>query len=140
MGAPRGKEAQDEKERRERERREFKEAQELESLRRTFKRINKQGDGKISVADLMEELNFLGFKVSKKEAALIIWEVDDDNDSVGAPRYPQYVFAAPLRVPPARLVMVPASRCLSIVRTSVAPRPSHDSRLGRVPHHVLPGA
>jgi len=82
MGAPRGKEAQDEKERRERERREFKEAQELESLRRTFKRINKPGDGKIAVADLMEELNFLGFKVSKKEAALIIWEVDDDNDSV----------------------------------------------------------
>jgi len=82
MGPPRGKEAHDEKERRERERREFKEAQELESLRRTFKRINKQGDGKISVADLIEELTFLGFKVSRKEAALIIWEVDDDNDSV----------------------------------------------------------
>merc|ERR1719198_1846209 len=65
---------------REAERRQFKEAQELESLRRTFKRINKRSDGKICAADLQEELTFLGHKVSDKEAALTIWEVDDDND------------------------------------------------------------
>ena len=40
--------------RREKERQEFKAAQELESLRRTFKRINKKGDGKISSVDLLD--------------------------------------------------------------------------------------
>mmetsp|Transcript_43528 Transcript_43528/g.87123 ORF Transcript_43528/g.87123 Transcript_43528/m.87123 type:complete len:216 (-) Transcript_43528:292-939(-) len=75
-------EANAEKERRERERREFKEAQELESLRRTFKRINKKNDGKIGAQDLVEELEFLGFRVTEKEAALTVWEVDDDNDGL----------------------------------------------------------
>jgi len=65
---------------REEERRQFKEAQELESLRRTFKRINKRNDGKICTPDLTEELDFLGHKITEKEAALTIWEVDDDND------------------------------------------------------------
>ena len=65
---------------REEERRQFKAAQELESLRRTFKRINKRSDGKICTADLMEEMQFLGHKITEKEAALTIWEVDDDND------------------------------------------------------------
>jgi len=73
-------EADNEKQRRERERREFKEAQELESLRRAFKRMDKKGDGKIDVNELMEELEFLGHKVKPQEAALIIWEVDDDAD------------------------------------------------------------
>lgn len=73
-------EADTERERRERERREFKEAQELEGLRRTFKRIDKKGDGKIDTQELIQELDFLGHKVSEKEAALTIWEVDDDND------------------------------------------------------------
>eukprot|EP00966_Prymnesium_polylepis_P032978 767396-Prymnesium_polylepis.1 len=70
-----------ERERRERERREFKEAQELESLRRTFKRIDKKADGKVDTQELIAELEFLGYKVTEKEAALSIWEVDDDNDS-----------------------------------------------------------
>ena len=47
-------EAQNEAQRREEERRQFKAAQELESLRRTFKRINKKSDGKICTADLVE--------------------------------------------------------------------------------------
>ena len=72
--------ADDERARRERERREFKEAQELESLRRTFKRIDKRSDAKIDTDDLVAELTFLGHVVSEKEAALTIWEVDDDND------------------------------------------------------------
>merc|ERR1719198_2157158 len=65
---------------REAERRQFKEAQELESLRRSFKRINKRNDSKICTADLVEEMEFLGHKINEKEAALTIWEVDDDND------------------------------------------------------------
>jgi len=73
-------EADNEKARRERERREFKEAQELESLRRAFKRMDKKADGKIDVQELLEELEFLGHKVKPQEAALIIWEVDDDAD------------------------------------------------------------
>merc|ERR1719152_597327 len=75
-------EADAERERRERERREFKEAQELEGLRRTFKRIDKKGDAKIDTQELITELEFLGHKVTEKEAALSIWEVDDDNDGV----------------------------------------------------------
>ena len=47
-------EALNEQQRREEERRQFKAAQELESLRRTFKRINKRGDGKICTQDLVE--------------------------------------------------------------------------------------
>lgn len=54
--------------------------QELESLRRAFKRVNKTGSGKITVEDLMQELEFLGYKVRRDEAALMIWEVDDDAD------------------------------------------------------------
>ena len=73
-------EAEAERQRRERERREFKEAQELESLRRAFKRIDKKADGKVDVDELMEELEFLGHKVKKCDADLIIWEVDDDAD------------------------------------------------------------
>merc|ERR1712216_115666 len=74
------KEREAEVKRREKERQEFKAAQELESLRRTFKRINKKSDGKISSMDLMEEMDFLGNKVSEKGAAHSVWEVDDDND------------------------------------------------------------
>jgi len=73
-------EAEAERQRREKERREFKEAQELESLRRAFKRVDKKGDGKIDVDELMEELEFLGHKVKRSEAELIVWEVDDDAD------------------------------------------------------------
>ena len=51
---PRSKADQEEKERREREKREFKEAQELESLRRAFKRIDKSGDGLISVKEVRD--------------------------------------------------------------------------------------
>ena len=69
-----------EEERRAKERQRFKEGQELESLRRTFKRINKAGNGKISVEDLKQELSFLGFSLSDKEARQYVWEVDDDND------------------------------------------------------------
>merc|ERR1719454_318805 len=72
----------EEKVRRERERREFKEAQELESLRRTFKRIDKHADNKIDVEDLKEELEFLGHAVPTAEAQVYIWEADDDNDGV----------------------------------------------------------
>lgn len=74
--------ARDERERRERERREFKEAQELESLRRTFKRIDKHADNKICENDLREELEFLGHAVPLHVAKHYIWEVDDDNDEV----------------------------------------------------------
>lgn len=70
----------EERKRREEERKQFKEAQELESLRRTFKRINKKNDGKICVPDLIEEMQFLGHSVTEKEAGVTIWEVDDDND------------------------------------------------------------
>ena len=73
-------EAEAERMRRERERREFKEAQELESLRRAFKRIDKKGDGKVDAEELMAELEFLGHKVKRCVAELIIWEVDDDAD------------------------------------------------------------
>ena len=59
-------EAEAERTRREEEKKAFKEAQELESLRRTFKRINKKGDGKISASDLIEELEFLGHTVSER--------------------------------------------------------------------------
>ena len=69
-----------ERERREKERREFKEAQELESLRRAFKRMDKKGDGAIDVDELLEELTYLGHTVKPSEAALTIWEVDDDAD------------------------------------------------------------
>ena len=72
--------AKNEQLRREEERRQFKEAQELESLRRTFKRMDKKGDGKVDYEELMAELEFLQYKVTSKEANLIIWEVDDDAD------------------------------------------------------------
>lgn len=52
------------------------------SLRRCFKGLNKRGDGKLSPDDIQDELSYLGHKVSKKEAAMTIWEVDDDNDGV----------------------------------------------------------
>jgi len=74
------KEREEEKMRRERERREFKEAQELESLRRAFKRIDKKSDNTIDVEELLEELDYLGHKIKAAEAALTIWEVDDDAD------------------------------------------------------------
>ena len=69
-----------EKQRREEEKAAFKAAQELDALKRTFRRINKKGDGKLSAGDLIEELRFLGHTVTEKEAALYIWEQDDDND------------------------------------------------------------
>ena len=100
-----------ERERREKEREEFKKAQELESLRRAFKRIDKNGDGAIDCDELLEEvrphparptrarahakakrsralrdsclrrqLKFLGHMLRPSEAALTIWEVDDDAD------------------------------------------------------------
>jgi len=80
MASAQRREVEEERKRREKERQEFKAAQELESLRRTFKRINKTCDGKLSAADLVQEFDFLGHKVSEKEAALTVWEVDDDND------------------------------------------------------------
>jgi hypothetical protein len=73
-------EAKAEKERREEEKKAFKAAQELESLRRAFKRIDKKGDGSIDVDELMAELQFLGHAMKASEAALTIWEVDDDAD------------------------------------------------------------
>ena len=72
--------AQAERERREEEKKAFKAAQELESLRRAFKRIDKKGDGSIDVDELMAELQFLGHTMKPAEAALTIWEVDDDAD------------------------------------------------------------
>ena len=71
---------QEEKERREREREEFKRAQELESLRRAFKRLDKNNDGSIDCDELLTELQFLGHALRPSEAALTIWEVDDDAD------------------------------------------------------------
>jgi len=73
-------EAKAEKERRDEEKKAFKAAQELESLRRAFKRIDKKGDGSIDVDELMAELQFLGHAMKASEAALTIWEVDDDAD------------------------------------------------------------
>ena len=72
--------AQQEAARRAEEKRAFKEAQELDSLRRTFRRINKKGDGKLCTSDIMEEMAILKYEIEDKEAALTIWEVDDDND------------------------------------------------------------
>jgi len=46
--------------------------QELESLRRAFKRMNKAGNGKISVEDLLQELDFLGHKVRRDETKISI--------------------------------------------------------------------
>jgi len=69
-----------EKARREKERREFKEAQELESLKRVFKRLDKNQDGKVDIDDLSAELIFLQMPFTRKEASMILWEVDDDND------------------------------------------------------------
>jgi len=73
---------EEEKARREKEKREFKEAQELESLRRAFKRIDKKNDGIIDVDELLAELQFLGHTMKPSEAALTIWEVDDDADGM----------------------------------------------------------
>jgi len=73
-------EAESERARRDQEKRLFKEAQELESLRRAFKRMDKNGDGKVDAAELMAELDFLCHKVKRDEAELMIWEVDDDAD------------------------------------------------------------
>lgn len=73
-------EADNERVRRERERKEFKAAQELESLRRAFKRMDKKSDNTIDVDELMAELEYLGHSVKPTEAALTIWEVDDDAD------------------------------------------------------------
>ena len=42
--------------------------------------MDKKADGKIDVQELLEELEYLGYKVKPQEAALIIWEVDDDAD------------------------------------------------------------
>lgn len=46
--------------------------QELESLRRAFKRMNKTGNGKVSVEDLLQELDFLGHKVRRDETKISI--------------------------------------------------------------------
>ncbi|KAG8466540.1 hypothetical protein KFE25_007919 [Diacronema lutheri] len=80
-----------EKARREKERREFKEAQELESLKRVFKRLDKNADGKIDLDDLMHEFGDLAkarggagegrMPYTRKEASMVLWEVDDDNDN-----------------------------------------------------------
>lgn len=58
--------------------------------RRVFKRLDKNADGKIDIEDLMLELAELAkakgapedgkLPFSRKEAAMVIWEVDDDND------------------------------------------------------------
>ena len=69
-----------EKARRERERKEFKEAQELETLKRAFKRIDRDQDGKIGPDDIIAELDFLAHRIREPEAKKIIWEVDDDAD------------------------------------------------------------
>lgn len=74
--------AQEEKARREKERQEFMAAQELETLRRAFKRLDKNGDKAIDVDELLAELEFLGHSLKPSEAALTIWEVDDDADGV----------------------------------------------------------
>ena len=50
------KQIAEEKARREKEREEFKKAQELESLRRCFKRIDKNGDGSIDCDELTQEV------------------------------------------------------------------------------------
>lgn len=71
-----------ERARREKERKEYQEAQELESLKRVFKRLDSENKARITADNLLYELNFLGHKVGKKEAALMIWEVDDDADDV----------------------------------------------------------
>mmetsp|Transcript_15918 Transcript_15918/g.40653 ORF Transcript_15918/g.40653 Transcript_15918/m.40653 type:complete len:206 (+) Transcript_15918:73-690(+) len=70
-----------EKARREKERREFKEAQELDSLKRVFKRLDKNGDLRVDVEDLLLELAFLQIPYTRKEAQMVLWEVDDDNDN-----------------------------------------------------------
>jgi len=49
-------------------------------LRRAFKRIDKNGDGDIDCDELTTELITLGHSVRPSEAALTIWEVDDDAD------------------------------------------------------------
>jgi len=72
--------SQEGEEQRELERRQFKEAQELESLRRTFKRINHSNTGKICTKDVEEEFSYLGYSVGEQYAVNTIWEVDDDND------------------------------------------------------------
>merc|ERR1711998_190825 len=45
-------------------------------------RIDKNGDNAIDVDELLAELQFLGHTLKPSEAALTIWEVDDDADGV----------------------------------------------------------
>ena len=49
-------------------------------MRRAFKRIDKSGDNHIDCDELLQELEFLGHSLRPSEAALTIWEVDDDAD------------------------------------------------------------
>ena len=53
---PRNEAAAEEKRRREEEKKAFKAAQELDSLKRCFKRIDKNNDGSIDVPELMQEV------------------------------------------------------------------------------------
>jgi calmodulin len=80
VAAGRREESESERAKRERERREFKEAQEVETLRRAFKRIDRDADQKVGPDDLLNELAFFQHKIKRPEAEKIIWEVDDDAD------------------------------------------------------------
>lgn len=70
-----------EKLRREKERKEFQERQELEGLKRAFKRLDKNNDGKLSHEEIAAELNFLEYRYNKEELEEVIWEIDDDDDN-----------------------------------------------------------
>jgi calmodulin len=71
----------EDKARRDKERKEFQERQELEGLKRAFKRLDKKNDSRLDQEELLQELNFLEYKVDKEELNEIIWEIDDDDDN-----------------------------------------------------------
>jgi Ca2+-binding EF-hand superfamily protein len=48
--------------------------------RRVFKRLDRNGDQKVCLEDLMGEFVFLQMPYTRKEASMILWEVDDDHD------------------------------------------------------------
>lgn len=60
----------------------YNESQELESLQRVFDRLDKNGDKKIDADELFDCIKYLGYKSSKKEVQDMIWEVDEDCDTM----------------------------------------------------------
>ena len=61
-------------------RQEYNEAKELENLKRVFDTIDKNGDAKIDLRELTEQLGKLEYRPKRSEIEDMIWEVDEDCD------------------------------------------------------------